>query len=161
LSALRSILGEWDALNTRQAPRVEKRNDGRLNAKRGKRRVHQSKTTSKFKRSDMRNGIQTIGKEEREAIRSRRTASLFSEEMQKAAEPTWVFSRLKQACQRRAALKSDLSPEELDWMRGVLQEGEAALAAVKSLLQGADHKARLVATLKLKNNHYRRQAGLE
>jgi len=94
---------------------------------------------------------------EREAVRDRQRASLFDAAMREMAEPTAVFSALKEACQRRAALKSNLDPDELDWMRGILKEGEAALAAMRSLIQTADQNARIVEGLRLKNRFRQRK----
>lgn len=113
----------------------------------------------------MRNKSQ-LSAEEREAVRSRRAASLFDETMEKAAEPIWVFQCLATSCRRRKdnSIKyaDSLSEDETEWLRNVLAEGEKALAEVKSLLEGgADSRARLIATLKLQNQHHRRQIGLE
>ena len=72
------------------------------------------------------------------------------------AEPTAVFTALKRTClQRQRSLKSasSLAEDELTVLRDIVAEGEAALAAVKSLIREPDQTARLAATLRLKHQH--------
>src|SRR5262245_53316834 len=76
---------------------------------------------------------------------------LFDAELRERAEPTIAFAALKAAADRKRAIKSSLSAEEVEWLSGVLAEGEAALSAVKSLLADVDQSSRLAETLKLKN----------
>ena len=83
--------------------------------------------------------------------------SMFQRVVQERSEPVEVFAALKNACLKKAKTESgELSAVELAWLRGVVEEGESALAAIRSLIETGDTNRRRAEGLKIRNKRRRR-----
>jgi hypothetical protein len=95
---------------------------------------------------------------DRQARKDRATSSHFGRAMSEAAEPAFVFQTLKASALERAALKSQpLDEEEREWLGRVLEQGEAAMAAVRSLIETGEVARRRTQVARLKHKHTMRK----